>query len=56
MGEVTTETVSLSFDDTSKNGKKWDVVGYDMESSTYYVFEHRTLSVYEVLPALGGPL
>mgnify|MGYP001422414333 CR=1 FL=1 len=56
MGEVTTDTISLSFDDKTKNGKRWDVVGYDMESSTYHVFEHRTLSVYEVLPALGGPL
>lgn len=56
LGEVTTESVSLSFADKSKNGKMWDVVGYDMESKTYSVFEHQTLSVYEVVPALGGPL
>ena len=56
MGEMTTESLSLSFEDKSKNGKLWDVVGYDMESQTYGVFEHKTLSVYEVLPALGGPL
>jgi Na+/alanine symporter len=56
LGEIVTEPISLAFDDKSLNGKMWDVVGYDLKTKTYSVFEHRTLSVYEVVPALGGPL
>ena len=56
LGETVTQPISLSFRDKSLNGKMWDVVGYDLKTKTYSVFEHRTLSVYEVVPALGGPL